>query len=103
MVMEAARAGSDGAAITPRVAIAHDYVTQRGGAERVVLTLLRAFPGAPLYTSFFAPESTFPEFADYDVRVSGLNRVGVLRRDPRRALPLLAGAFSRIHIGPDDA
>ena len=28
----------------PTVAIAHDYLTQRGGAERVVLTLMKAFP-----------------------------------------------------------
>ena len=30
----------------PRVAIAHDYLTQRGGAERVVVSMLRAFPEA---------------------------------------------------------
>jgi len=33
------------------VALVHDYLTQRGGAERVVLSLTRAFPDAPLYTS----------------------------------------------------
>jgi len=29
-----------------RVAIVHDYLTQRGGAERVVLALHRLFPDA---------------------------------------------------------
>jgi len=48
----------------PRVAIAHDYLTQRGGAERVVLTLRRAFPDATIYTTLYEPEGTFPEFAD---------------------------------------
>ncbi|WP_269929191.1 hypothetical protein [Kocuria massiliensis] len=33
------------------LAIAHDYLTQRGGAERVVLALHRAFPEAPIYTT----------------------------------------------------
>ncbi len=33
-----------------QVALVHDYLTQRGGAERVVLSLVRAFPGAPLST-----------------------------------------------------
>ena len=47
----------------PRVAIAHDYLTQRGGAERVVLSLTRAFPDAEVYTSFYAAEDTYPEFA----------------------------------------
>src|SRR5204862_1423499 len=30
----------------PTVAIAHDYLTQRGGAERVVLAMHHAFPDA---------------------------------------------------------
>ena len=43
-----------------RVSVVHDYVTQRGGAERVVLAMLEAFPRAPLYTSLYEPERTFP-------------------------------------------
>lgn len=80
------------------VALVHDYLTQRGGAERVVLSLTRAFPGAPLYTSLFEPAGTFPEFAGVDVRTLPLNRVGLLRRSHRLALPLLAPAFSRMHV-----
>ena len=33
-----------------RIAIAHDYLTQKGGAERVVLALHRMWPDAPIYT-----------------------------------------------------
>jgi glycosyltransferase involved in cell wall biosynthesis len=80
------------------VAIVHDYLTQRGGAERVVLAMHRAFPAAPIYTSLYEPELTFPEFRDVDVRPSYLNRVALLRRHHRLALPLLADAFSRIEI-----
>lgn len=85
----------------PAVAIAHDYLTQRGGAERVVLTLMKAFPEAPVHTTLYDPESTYPEFADADVRASPLNRVGALRRDHRLALPLLAPAASRMRIDAD--
>lgn len=88
-------AGSDA------VALAHDYATQRGGAERVALVMARAFPGAPLYTSLYDPAGTFPEFADLDVRTSVLNRVGVLRRHHRLALPLLAPAVSATPIEAD--
>lgn len=83
------------------IALVHDYVTQRGGAERVVLAMLRAFPGAPLYTSLYEPELTFPEFADADVRPLAHNRWSLLRRNHRLALPLLAGAFSRLHVEAD--
>jgi glycosyltransferase involved in cell wall biosynthesis/GT2 family glycosyltransferase len=34
----------------PRVAIVHDYLTQYGGAERVLEMLLEIYPGADLYT-----------------------------------------------------
>ena len=69
----------------PRLAIAHDYLTQRGGAERVVLSIARTLSGAPLYTSFYEPSATFSEFADLDVRTLPLNAVGVLRRRHRLA------------------
>ncbi|HEY5844898.1 MAG TPA: glycosyltransferase family 4 protein, partial [Mycobacterium sp.] len=73
----------------PRVAIAHDYLTQRGGAEKVVLSMSRAFPDAPIYTLLYDRENTYPEFANRDVRVSRLNRIGPLRRNHRAALPVL--------------
>jgi glycosyltransferase involved in cell wall biosynthesis len=80
------------------VAIAHDYLTQRGGAERVVLALLQAFPEAPVYTALYHPSGTYPEFKDVDVRVSGLNRVSLFRRRHRLALPFLAPTFTRMLI-----
>lgn len=85
----------------PRVAIAHDYLTQRGGAERVVLALTRAFPEAVVYTTLYEPSATYPEFADVDIRTSWLNRVGTMRREHRAALPLLPLASRSIRIDAD--
>lgn len=85
----------------PRVAIVHDYLTQRGGAERVVLALAAAFPGAPIHTSFYAPAETFPGFAELDVRAMPINRIAVLRDHHRLALPVLAPAFSRLRVAAD--
>lgn len=79
-------------------AIVHDYLTQRGGAERVVLAMTRALPSAPLYTSVYLPGGTFPEFADRAVRVTGLNRIPALRHYHRLDLPFLATAFSRLVV-----
>ena len=89
--------GTDG----PRVAIAHDYVTQRGGAERVVLSMSKAFPNAPIHTLLFDPSNTYPEFANRDVRVSDLNRLAPLRTNHRLALPLLASAARSMFIDAD--
>lgn len=85
----------------PRIAIAHDYLTQRGGAERVVLSLCRAFPDAEVHTLFYNPDQTYPEFRDRVIRTSPLNRIGAFRRDPRLALPLLAPFASRMRIDAD--
>lgn len=84
-----------------RLALAHDYATQRGGAERVALIMASAFPGAPLYTTLYDREGTFPEMAELDLRVTRLNRFGPLRRDHRRALPFLARAVSTSPIDAD--
>ena len=83
------------------IALVHDYLTQRGGAERVVLALTRAFPSAPLHTSLYELATTFPEFAAVDVRPLPLNRLTPLRQRHRLALPLLAPAFSRLRLGED--
>jgi glycosyltransferase involved in cell wall biosynthesis len=87
--------------MTPRVAIAHDYLTQRGGAERLVLSICRAFPDAEIHTLFYEPDQTYPEYQDKVIHTSPLNRIGAFRRDPRRALPLLAAAASRQRIDAD--
>src|SRR5579884_2129509 len=59
------------------VAIAHDYLNQRGGAERVVVEIAKHWPGAPIYTSLYRPESTFVEFRQKDIRTSFLDRLPV--------------------------
>jgi len=84
-----------------RVAIVHDYLTQRGGAERVVLSMLKAFPGAPLYTSLYDPGKTFPEFASADIRTMPINGIRPLRTHHRLAFPILAPAFSRTYVDAD--
>lgn len=87
--------------MTQGVVLAHDYATQRGGAERVALVMAEAFPSSPMYTTLYDPEGTYPEFAEVDLRPSALNRVGVLRRNHRLALPLLAPVVSRERIEAD--
>ncbi|MFE7630044.1 glycosyltransferase [Kocuria sp. NPDC057446] len=87
----------------PTVAIAHDYLTQRGGAERVVLAMHRAFPDATIYTTLYNPESTYPEFQDANIVTSPLNKLGVFRRNHRLALPFLAFASQALRVREDVA
>jgi glycosyltransferase involved in cell wall biosynthesis len=83
------------------VAVVHDYLTQRGGAERVALAMMRTFPNAPLYTAVYNPQATFPEFRDYDVRTIWTNRLNALQRDHRRGLAVYPLAFSSLQVDAD--
>lgn len=85
---------------SPLVALAHDYLSERGGAERVVVSLTKAFPNAPLYTSVYEP-GRFPELEGLDIRTSGLNGVDLFRRHHRAAMPLIPGAFQRLRVDAD--
>jgi glycosyltransferase involved in cell wall biosynthesis len=86
---------------SPRIAIVHDYLTQKGGAERVVLSLCRALPEAPVYAALYDPEGTFPDFRAQDVRRLWLDRFSFLRRRHRLGLPLLPLAFASSRVDAD--
>lgn len=83
------------------VALAHDFLTQRGGAERVFLTMAQAWPDSPILTTVYNPATTYPEFARHEVRTSPLQRIAPLRSNFRAGLPLYPWAFRR--LGPVDA
>ena len=74
------------------VTLVHDYLNQRGGAERVVLDLADLWPQAPIYTSLFRPESTHAEFTGRDIRTTFLDRLPV-DEGFRNLLPLYPAAF----------
>ena len=86
---------------TFRVAIAHDHLVQRGGAERLVATMANALPGAPIYTSVYDPAATYEAFEKLDVRPLGLNRSRFFRRDHRRVLLTLPVTFPRVVVDAD--
>lgn len=56
-----------------KIAIVHDELIRRGGAEQFTLRLHKAFPDAPIYTSCFNLEKTYPEYETCDVRASWLS------------------------------
>lgn len=76
----------------PGLTVAHDYFTQRGGAERVAASLIARLQPESVVTALYERERTFP--LSGAIRTTFLQRFGVFRDDPRRALPLLALAWS---------
>ncbi len=53
-----------------KIAIVHDNLVCKGGAEQVALSFHNAFPKAPVYTLCYDSKNTYPEFKDCEVKTS---------------------------------
>lgn len=86
----------------PKIAIVADWLTNMGGAEKVVLALHEAFPDAPIYTSTYSPE-TMPEFADCDIRTTRLQTMPKFLRKLHKFFPILrVRAFQELDLSEFD-
>lgn len=86
----------------PKVAIVADWLTNMGGAENVVLALAEAFPGAPIYTSTYTPQ-TMPKFKKYDVRTTYLQKLPKPLRKLHKFFPMLrVNAFRQLDLSEFD-
>lgn len=87
---------------TPKIAIVADWLTNMGGAEKVVLALHEAFPDAPIYTSTYSPEA-MPEFADCDIRTTSLQTLPTFLRKLHKFFPILrVRAFQELDLSEFD-
>ena len=85
-----------------RIAIVHDYVTQRGGAERLVGEMVRLLPEAILHTSVLDPAQAPDTLRATRIRTTPLQRV-YARGVPLTLLaPLLPTAFGRMRLADAD-
>lgn len=81
-----------------KVAIVHDWLTNMGGAERVVLALHEMYPDAPIYTTVYDPRKMDPAFADMDIRTSFIQRLPGARNHYQRYLPLMPTAVEQFDL-----
>ncbi len=85
-----------------QVAFVHDYLIQDGGAERVLLAMRELYPDAPIFTLFFDPSTSHPEFRKADVRPSFLNRLPFAKRHYQWYLPLMSQAVEQFDLSTYD-
>lgn len=76
-----------------KTAIVHDYLTQYGGAERVLEALHEHFPAAPIYSSIYDPAALPGQFRQMDIRQTPLRWIPGGKHDHRLLLPLYPAAF----------
>jgi len=85
-----------------RVALIHDWLNQIGGAESVLESLVRLFPGAPVFTSMYAPDSMPPQYRTWDIRTTFMQHLPGVTTHHQAYLPVYPLAFSTLDLaGPD--
>lgn len=82
-----------------KVAIVCDWLTNVGGAEKVLLEVHKLYPKAPIYTSKYAPKK-IDWFSDADVRTGWLNIFPVFMR--RFLAPFRQNWFKHLDLSEYD-
>ena len=85
-----------------KVALVHDYLNQRGGAERVFAHIARAYPDAPIYTGLFDPSQTGDLIDPARVHTSALQRLPYAERYFRYLAPFYPSAFEHFDLSSYD-
>jgi glycosyltransferase involved in cell wall biosynthesis len=80
---------------TLRVGLVHDYLTQFGGAERVLVALHELFPSAPIFCSIADPASLPKVSATWDVRESAIAKLPGAASYHRAMIPVYPAIFRR--------
>ena len=86
----------------PRIALVHDWLNQMGGAENVLEELVTMFPGAPIYTSMYAPDVMPPAYRDWEIRTSFMQHLPGVATNHQSYLPLYPVAFSQTDLSGFD-
>jgi glycosyltransferase involved in cell wall biosynthesis len=81
-----------------KIALAHDWLNQMGGAENVLEELVNMYPAAPVFTTIYAPTLMPVAYQHWDIRASWLNRAPAIDRHHQPYLPLYPAAVSSLNF-----
>ena len=84
-----------------KIALVHDYLTQKGGAERVFELLCDHFPNADLFTSLYDPGCTI-DLGDRAVHTTYLQNLPAASKYFRLLAPLYYSAFRTLDLSEYD-
>lgn len=80
-----------------KIAIVHDWLTNMGGAEQVIINFKDIYSDAPIYTTFYNPNNLDPKLRNIDVRTSFLQRNKMIT-DHKKYFPLMPLAFEKFNL-----
>ena len=85
-----------------RVALVHDWLTGMRGGEKVLLSLARLFPAAPIFTLLHVPGSVAPELETREIRTTFVQHLPAVRTRYRSYLPLFPAAAASFDLSAFD-
>ncbi|MBW4646434.1 MAG: glycosyltransferase [Goleter apudmare HA4340-LM2] len=80
-----------------KIALVHDYLTQRGGAERVFELLCKRYPEADIFTSIYDPQKTI-DMGERIVKTTFLQKVPGAAKYFRLMAPVYFPAFRALNL-----
>jgi glycosyltransferase involved in cell wall biosynthesis len=81
-----------------QLALVHDWLNQRGGAEDVLETLVGMYPRAPIYTSIYWRAGMPAAYREWDIRTNWMDRLPGIYNHHQPYLPLYPVAFARLDL-----
>lgn len=87
--------------MSTRIAIIHDWLTNLGGAERVVAAMLDAFPDADLFTSVYNPDR-LDLFRGREVRTTFLQHIPLAKKKHQLFSSMRRLAFEQLDLSGYD-
>jgi len=85
-----------------RVALVHDFLTQYGGAEKVLEAFHEIWPQAPIFTLFYDPKMMGGYFKDCNIKVSPIQNLPFGAKKYRWYLPFMPSAIERFNLSEFD-
>ncbi|MBD2208539.1 glycosyltransferase [Calothrix sp. FACHB-156] len=80
-----------------KIALVHDYLTQRGGAERVFELLCKRYPEADIYTSVYNHQKTI-DLSERVVNTTFLQKIPGAVKNFRLMAPFYFSAFRALNL-----
>lgn len=85
-----------------RVALVHDWLNQRGGAENVLEELVTLFPTAPIFTSMYRPDKMPEAYRNWSIHTSFMQRLPGVTDRHQAYLPVYPVAFTTTDLSGFD-
>lgn len=85
-----------------KVALVHDWLTNMGGAERVVINFKEIFKDAPIYTTLYNGKNLDKQLQNIDVHTSFLQNIRGAKKKHQKYFPLMPMAFESFDLNEYD-